>query len=520
METCDFPDFPVYSTEGLYCPIPEYTSNWLEVGLISLCLLVWVSFCCLWYYEGPVPRSAFIVRSLVPISVIYELTLLWSQSTGNEALYHYQYVVYIVIPLSLVMLRFNTDKETNSLLLPLIIGLFAEAIFYTPFGAFRQRGGQYGKMWRSGSTFYSCWLPLCYAILYGNLTCVVIVFLPIKFTQEILEGLNLNYLTTSISPAFSLLHNILRGFTNFFAILGLTYITLLCHIGSVIYFSYQGNSGGRLPENTSHYIEVSVIFLNLVIWGMWLVYNCEVKLKRAGTLLLTDATANYTSTEQVTVENIEQVFRFNTPYNYELAAIKHISVFSSPLTAPFKSSAPYVRSFMQRQYLPVDYHAFVVFETDGMFWAVDKMKDGIFVSWSKNLESAVFYFQDHLRPKPIHLLVQDASTSSLIDMVRRLKSKLDSNKYDLVDRNCQHFSKEVFDKFAIDKTWDFTSPTDLTSPLKLFSDGGYPLFLFVWTVSVLCELFFLYSDEKEEDNMQRCGNQLPPLTHSGYRFVI
>ena len=45
---------------------------------------------------------------------------------------------------------------------------------------------------------------------------------------------------------------------------------------------------------------------------------------------------------------------------------------------------------MQRQYLPVDYHAFAVLKTDGMFWAVDKMKDGIFVSRSKILN--LFYF--------------------------------------------------------------------------------------------------------------------------------
>ena len=93
-------------------------------------------------------------------------------------------------------------------------------------------------------------------------------------------------------------------------------------------------------------------------------------------------TVNVTSTGQVTVENIEE--ELNTPY-YEPSTLERISVNSLPLTAPFKSSTWGVRSSMQRQYLPVDYHAFVVLKTDGMFWAVDKMKDGIFVSRSKIL---------------------------------------------------------------------------------------------------------------------------------------
>ena len=67
-------------------------------------------------------------------------------------------------------------------------------------------------------------------------------------------------------------------------------------------------------------------------------------------------------TELITADNIEQVFR-DLSSDLQADTINLIGVFSSPLSAPFGSSTTTVRGYLQRQFLPFDYHAFVVLET-------------------------------------------------------------------------------------------------------------------------------------------------------------
>ena len=117
-------------------------------------------------------------------------------------------------------------------------------------------------------------------------------------------------------------------------------------------------------------------------------------------------------TQQITVDNVGQFFRNNTHY-FETTTLKNIAVYSTPLNAPFTSSKTPVRNFLQGQYLPVDYHAFVMFETsDGMWWALDKTRDGIFASCAKSRDSIFYYFQEEHRPEPLCLRAIDSFTSN------------------------------------------------------------------------------------------------------------
>ena len=212
-------------------------------------------------------------------------------------------------------------------------------------------------------------------------------------------------------------------------------------------------------------------------------------------------------TQQITVDNVGQFFRNNTHY-FETTTVRWIGVYSSPLSAPFTSSKAPVRNFVQRQYLLVDYHAFVIFKTsDGMWWALDKTRDGIFASWAKSRDSILYSSQGELRPTPVCLLADDShdqfhtySSVSVTDIVRRLRKILKSNTYAVIDKNCQHFSREIFDKFARDKTWDLTTPTDLTSPLNLLKGDGY--FHLLLALSLMYELYILFKEDQDAFHFQ------------------
>ena len=221
------------------------------------------------------------------------------------------------------------------------------------------------------------------------------------------------------------------------------------------------------------------------------------------------------TTEQVTMRkgNVENVFRRKIP-NYEASTLKGIAVYRCPLTAPFASSSFSVRSYLRRQFLPMDYHAFVVIETsDGMFWALEKLREGIFVSWGRSRDSVLFYFDQNPRAEPVRdLLVRDKSIAPVSQLVRRLKKVLESgDSYDLVGKNCQHFAKEIFDKFASEEIWELSTLTDLTSPLRLLSELGPPPPLVFLIVFLLYEIFLLFKESSKEDIVN-------PSYH--YRYVV
>ena len=264
--------------------------------------------------------------------------------------------------------------------------------------------------------------------------------------------------------------------------------------------------------------EVLVLSLYLLGWVGLTISTSSNHLNHSGKHVLGPSKTNLTkaTTQQLelTANNVEQVFRNNTRF-FETTHINFIYVYSCPLTAPFSSSTESFRSVIQRQYLPVDFHAFIVVYTtipnpingnyptkvnDGKWWSIDKQREGIFLSWGlwgDDRDMVTHFFKGKPRAKPIQMLISDYTNSTLSDLVRRLRNILKSNEYDLIGKNCQHFSKEIFDKFSTDKKWEFTTPIDMTSPLSLTTDG---FIIFIIPLFILYELILLFMKSRENES--------------------
>ena len=118
--------------------------------------------------------------------------------------------------------------------------------------------------------------------------------------------------------------------------------------------------------------------------------------------------------------------------DFETATLKEISVYSVTLHAPFSSSDywPAIKCFFRMQFSVVDYHVFVVLLTEhGRYFAVEKQRDGVYVTHVGNLDSVLFYYNGANRANPIRELIKAQSTSLLGDIVRHLNDILPTNCY-------------------------------------------------------------------------------------------
>ena len=181
----------------------------------------------------------------------------------------------------------------------------------------------------------------------------------------------------------------------------------------------------------------------------------------------------------------------------QLVKLKKIRIYSSPLEASFGSSSFSLRENFQRQFTPIDYHAFIVFETDDGRWcSLDKMRDGIYVSWSSECEESVmFNFGEEFRALPIRLLEADTANANLAD-VFILVTDIGARKgfYSFMNNNCQDFAKEVFNKYAKLKTWDPLKIIDVLNPAKWLSYERLPFLLLMIFIAILGEIYFLLTN--------------------------
>ncbi|XP_063680313.1 uncharacterized protein LOC134815680 isoform X2 [Bolinopsis microptera] len=255
----------------------------------------------------------------------------------------------------------------------------------------------------------------------------------------------------------------------------------------------------RIPDiSRSHCVEQYIVTLHLLLSissALYLYFDGIVEtgevVPRPKTIIIPACT------ELVTDANLETVFRSNCK-DFETAKLEWIGVYSVPLDAPFKSSNPWpvIKRFFQKQFSVVDYHVFVVLHTkDGRYFAVEKQKYGVYVSFGGSLDSVIFYFKGAPRANPTRELKKAQSTSLLGDVVCHLKDILPTNCYSVWNKNCQHFAKNIFDIYAVNAKWDFISYTDVH---LLFSRRGFPLIVLLLFVSCIYELYLLNTDNETQ----------------------
>ena len=141
--------------------------------------------------------------------------------------------------------------------------------------------------------------------------------------------------------------------------------------------------------------------------------------------------------------------------------ITHVAVYKTPLDGIYRSSGPNIRRVFGKQWTSVDFHAFVVLETNdsGLFLCLEKQHDGIYIGKSSSKNDLISEKLPFSRKPPVSLVIEDSSDNF---PVRRLFKNIENqfSGYNPADDNCQHFAKRIFDKIASRKTWKYTGPRE------------------------------------------------------------
>ena len=130
-------------------------------------------------------------------------------------------------------------------------------------------------------------------------------------------------------------------------------------------------------------------------------------------------------------------------------SITRVSVYKCPLKNGLNSSVP--SSIKGKQWTRVDYHAYVVLETNtGVYLSLERNTDGIYMGKSPR-------FGDMVNDTTsVELIIEDSSDFSMIRLIEILK--INFGDYSAMNANCQHFAKFIFDKVADRKHWEFIEP--------------------------------------------------------------
>ncbi len=119
--------------------------------------------------------------------------------------------------------------------------------------------------------------------------------------------------------------------------------------------------------------------------------------------------------------------------------VRQIEVFTCPLnlTRPLKNRKGYF------------FHAFVVLESSAGFFSVEKLRDCVFVQFSKEKESLLNRVECEPRPQPVRLFREGVEGKGRVSDVIQfiVDRKFLSRDYDLWRENCKFCSKEVYGQF-------------------------------------------------------------------------
>ena len=95
------------------------------------------------------------------------------------------------------------------------------------------------------------------------------------------------------------------------------------------------------------------------------------------------------------------------------------------------------------------FHMVIIFETEDWWWSIEKNDEGITIQRSKTLTYVKDNYRRGARNPGMKLMKEDRADQSVNDLIDWLwKSDELNNKYNLVNRNCQHFGKKVFNFVA------------------------------------------------------------------------
>ena len=98
-------------------------------------------------------------------------------------------------------------------------------------------------------------------------------------------------------------------------------------------------------------------------------------------------------------------------------------------------------------------HQFIVFETEGWWWSIEKNSEGITVQRSKNPDFVKNHFRQIKRLAPINEIRRDVAKYDLQALFDWLQTAADHwiAAYSWLSSNCKHFTREVFGYLARSK---------------------------------------------------------------------
>ena len=142
--------------------------------------------------------------------------------------------------------------------------------------------------------------------------------------------------------------------------------------------------------------------------------------------------------------------------------VTHVEAYTTPLNAIYQSSHSDIHTFFQKQWKPVDFHAFVVSTTNnGLYVSVKKQRDGIYIEKSNKIDILKYFFRKDSRKHPV--LKKDSYDSNYpVDKLLKIV-EVETDGYDVVTNSCQHFAERIFNKVAQTKSLKFQSPLEFFS---------------------------------------------------------
>lgn len=107
----------------------------------------------------------------------------------------------------------------------------------------------------------------------------------------------------------------------------------------------------------------------------------------------------------------EQIFGGYDESFLEGLFITHVAVYKTPLDGIYRSSHPNIRNVLGKQWTPVDFHAFVLLETNarGLFLSLEKQLDGIYIGKSHRKKNLISENPPFCRKPPVCLVIEDSS---------------------------------------------------------------------------------------------------------------